>query len=155
AETKAGAVKMENAVGRSPELNKRLKEKFPEDVLGTHEQHGDETAVVKPGALLKIAKFLKEDPAFDMDFLMDLTAVDGLRLGWNPRFQVVYHFYSLNQNHRLRIKVPYADGVNLPSITPLWHIANWFERECWDLLGVKFEGHPNLKRILMYEEFSG
>ena len=137
------------------ELHLKLKEKFPDDVLGTHEQHGDETAVVKASALLKIAQFLRDDSEYAMNFLMDLTAVDGLKLGWNPRFQVVYHFYSLGQNHRLRIKVPAADGGSVPSLTGLWDVANWFERECWDLFGVKFDGHPNLTRIMMYEGFVG
>ncbi len=137
------------------ELHLKLKEKFGDDVLGVHNQHGDETIVIKPSALIAIAQFLRDDAEYDMNFLMDLTAVDGLKLGWNPRFQVVYHFFSLKHGHRLRIKVPAADGGSVPSLTGLWAIANWFERECWDLLGVKFEGHPNLKRILMYEEFVG
>lgn len=136
-------------------LHKKLKDQFPDDVLGTHEQHGDETVVIKPSSLLKIAQFLKDDLAYDMNFLMDLTAVDGLRLGWTPRFQVVYHFYSLSQNHRLRVKIPAADGGSVPSLTGLWAGANWFERECWDMFGIQFEGHPNLKRILMYDEFVG
>lgn len=137
------------------ELHLKLKEKFGEDVLGVHDQHGDETIVIKPSALIKIAQFLRDDADYDMNFLMDLTAVDGLKLGWNPRFQVVYHFFSLKRSHRLRVKVPAADGGSVPSLTGLWAIANWFERECWDLLGIKFDGHPNLKRILMYEEFVG
>lgn len=137
------------------ELHLKLKEKFGEDVLGVHNQHGDETIIIKPSALITIAQFLRDDADYDMNFLMDLTAVDGLKLGWNPRFQVVYHFFSLKHSHRLRIKVPAADGGSVPSLTGLWAIANWFERECWDLLGIKFEGHPNLKRILMYEEFVG
>ena len=72
------------------------------------------------------------------------------------RFEVVYHFYSLARNHRLRVKVPVAaaDAV-VPSVTRLWNSANWFEREVWDMFGVKFSGHPDLKRILMYEEFDG
>ncbi len=137
------------------ELHLKLKEKFGEDVLGVHNQHGDETIVIKPSALIAIAQFLRDDADYDMNFLMDLTAVDGLKLGWNPRFQVVYHFFSLKYGHRLRIKVPAADGGSVPSLTGLWAGANWFERECWDLFGIKFEGHPNLKRILMYEEFVG
>lgn len=137
------------------QLHLKLKEKFGEKVLGTHEQHGDETAVIKPGALLEIARFLKDDPDFEMNFLMDLTAVDGLKLNWNPRFQAVYHFFSLKHGHRLRLKVPCADGGSVPSLTLLWPVANWFERECWDLLGIKFDGHPNLTRIMMYEGFVG
>lgn len=137
------------------ELHLKLKEKFGDDVLGVHNQHGDETIVIKPSSLIAIAQFLRDDAEYDMNFLMDLTAVDGLKLGWNPRFQVVYHFFSLKHGHRLRVKVPAAEGGSVPSLTGLWEIANWFERECWDLFGVKFDGHPNLKRILMYEEFVG
>jgi NADH-quinone oxidoreductase subunit C len=72
------------------------------------------------------------------------------------RFEVVYHFYSSVRNHRLRLKVPLAaaDPV-VDSLTSLWHSANWFEREVWDMFGVRFTGHPNLQRILMYEEFKG
>lgn len=72
------------------------------------------------------------------------------------RFELVYHFYSTSQNHRVRVKVPLtaADPV-VHSLTGLWHSANWFEREVWDMFGVRFTGHPNLKRLLMYEEFTG
>jgi NADH-quinone oxidoreductase subunit C len=72
------------------------------------------------------------------------------------RFDVVYHFYSSSHHHRLRVKVPVtsADPV-VDSLTELWHAANWFEREVWDMFGIRFTGHPNLKRILMYEGFSG
>ena len=72
------------------------------------------------------------------------------------RFEVVYHFYSSTKNHRLRVKVPLtaADPV-VASLTRLWHSANWFEREAWDMFGIRFTGHPNLKRILMYEPFQG
>jgi len=72
------------------------------------------------------------------------------------RFEVVYHLYSLSLNHRLRLKVPVteADPV-VDSVTSLWQSANWFEREVWDMFGIRFTGHPNLKRILMYESFQG
>lgn len=72
------------------------------------------------------------------------------------RFEVVYHFYSTAKNHRLRIKVPLtASDPVIDSLTGLWHAAGWFEREAWDMFGVRFTGHPNLKRLLMYEEFQG
>ena len=72
------------------------------------------------------------------------------------RFEVVYHLYSLSNNHRLRVKVPLtADEPSVPSLTGLWKSANWFEREVWDMFGVRFTGHPNLTRILMYEPFEG
>ena len=72
------------------------------------------------------------------------------------RFDVVYHFYSSIHNHRLRVKVPLrAAEPNIPSVSGLWATANWFEREIWDMFGIRFTGHPNLKRILMYEGFEG
>ncbi len=72
------------------------------------------------------------------------------------RFDVVYHFYSSIHNHRLRVKVPLrAAESNIPSVSGLWATANWFEREIWDMFGIRFTGHPNLKRILMYEGFEG
>lgn len=137
-------------------LHLQLKEKFGDNVLEIHNHHGDETAVVDRGSLLAIAGFLKTDADFDMNMLIDLTAVDGLRLHWRPRFEMVYHFYSSKKNHRLRLKVRIDEkDAKVPSLSDLWPIANWFEREVWDMYGIRFEGHPNLKRILMYEGFTG
>ena len=137
-------------------LHTKLQERFPEAITEVHAHCGDETAYVKRENYFEVAKFLKSDPAFAMNVLMDLTAVDGLWMDWSPRFEVVAHFYSLSHNSRLRIKVrvPETD-LRVASLVPLWPIANWFEREVWDMFGIKFEGHPNLKRILMYEEFVG
>ncbi len=137
-------------------LHRKLKEHFPDGITDISAHAGDETAYVKRENLLEIAAFLKNDPDFNMNVLMDCTAVDGLWQNWSPRFEAVYHFFSLAHNHRLRLKVRVseADAV-LPSLTGLWPIANWFEREVWDMFGIKFEGHPDLKRILMYPEFVG
>jgi NADH-quinone oxidoreductase subunit C len=92
-----------------------------------------------------------------MDMLTDLTVVD--YLGQTPRFEVVYHLYSVTHRHRLRVKVPVADATEsecwVDSATGLWQSANWAEREAWDLYGVRFRGHPDLRRILMYDEFKG
>jgi len=138
------------------DLHKKIQEKFPDAVEEVHAQHGDETVVVKREFLLDITAFLKEDPGFRMNVLMDLTAVDGLDMKWKPRFEVVYHFYSILNNHRLRLKVRVdeKDAV-VPSLTALWPAADWFEREVWDMFGIRFQNHPNLKRILMYEAFEG
>ncbi|MBI3312688.1 MAG: NADH-quinone oxidoreductase subunit C [Candidatus Omnitrophica bacterium] len=139
-----------------PDLHIKLKEKFSAATLEIHNHRGDETAVVTREALLEIARFLKSDPDYQMNVLMDLTAVDGKDMKWDPRFEVVYHFYSTFKNHRLRLKVRVEEkDAVVPSLVPLWPIANWFEREVWDMFGIKFHGHPDLKRILMYEEFSG
>ncbi len=137
-------------------LHEKLKNCWPEDVVEIHDFRGDETAVIKREALLKVADFIRCDPQFEMNVLMDLTAVDGLAMKWNPRFEVIYHFFSLTKNHRLRVKIRVdSDDPVVPTLTGIWPIADWFEREVWDMFGVRFEGHPNLKRILMYEEFTG
>jgi NADH-quinone oxidoreductase subunit C len=135
---------------------RKLREKFADSILETHSFRGDDTAMIAPQALVAVCKLLKQDPELDYNFLMDLTAVDGLRLNLKPRFEVVYHFFSLSKKQRVRIKVP-ADGKNpeVDSIVALWPAADWYEREVWDMFGIKFRGHPNLKRILMYEEFQG
>ncbi len=137
-------------------LHLKLQEHFPGAVISVHAERGDETAVIKKENLLDVARFLKDNADFNMNVLMDLTAVDGLWMDASPRFEMVYHFYSLAKNHRLRIKVPVTESDPIvASLHALWPIANWFEREVWDMFGIKFEGHPNLKRILMYEEFVG
>lgn len=139
----------------------KFKEKFSADIIETHAFRGDETAVIRPASLLMAAKFLKETPELDFTFLMDLTAVDylffaGGRIQKEYRFEVVYHFYSVKHNHRLRIKVPLDEkNPEVDSLTAYWPSANWYEREVWDMFGIRFKGHPNLKRILMYEEFVG
>jgi NADH-quinone oxidoreductase subunit C len=137
-------------------LDAKLKERWPQAVLECHAHRGDETAVVARDAFLDMAQFLKEDPGFLMEMLMDLTVVDGLDLKWSPRFEAVYHFYSVTHNHRLRVKVRVGERDPwMPTLTGLWPAADWFEREAWDMFGIRFAGHPNLKRILMYEEFKG
>ena len=161
--------------------------RFPDAVLSSHSYRGDATLVLGREFLLEVARFLKEDPDFEMNFLMDVTAVDystygksaapalhassGVAVGpslqipdddpWpgppgKARFAVVYHFYSLRHKHRLRLVVPVQESeAELDSLTPLWAGADWLEREVWDMFGIRFQGHPNLKRILMYKEFEG
>ena len=129
-----------------------LKAEFPAEVLETSAFRGDETAVIRKEALSKVAAYLKNGLGFD--FLMDLTAVDNLPR--EPRFELVCHFYSTAHNYRLRLKCPVpAEDARVESLTPLWAGANWFEREAWDMFGIKFEGHPDLRRLLMYDGFEG
>ncbi len=135
--------------------------RFSSEIVETHSFRGDETAVIRPGSLRAIAQFLKETPELDFNYLMDLTAVDylffaGGRIQKEFRFEVVYHFYSLKHNHRIRIKVQVDEkDLHVDSLSDLWASANWYEREVWDMYGIRFKGHPNLKRMLMYEEFEG
>lgn len=135
-------------------LLRRLIEGFGDKVLQTHEWRGDATAIVDRSVLIDVCKLLRDDPQFMFDFLVDLTAVD--YIGRKPRFEVVYHFYSIEKNHRLRIKVAVEENdAKVPSIVSLWVGANWLEREAWDMYGIRFDGHPDLKRIYLYEEFEG
>lgn len=146
----------ESAEQSAPEdpLLQRLREKFGEAVLSTHEFRGDRTAIVDRGSLIEACTWLRDDPENAFDMMMDLTAVD--YLGRKPRFEVVYHLYSVEKNHRMRVKVPLEeDDVKIPTVIPVWPGANWLEREAWDLYGIQFDGHPDLKRIYMYEEFEG
>lgn len=139
----------------SSELLDRLTEKFGDQVLETHQAHGDDTAIVRPDRLVEVVRFLRDDPVISMEMLMDLTGVDYLGKK-EPRFEVVYHFYSLSKNHRLRIKVGVdEEAPEVPSVVSLYKSALWMEREAFDLYGIRFEGHPDLRRILLYPEFEG
>ncbi len=132
----------------------RLQESFPEEILGTHSRLGEDTAILKPEALARVARFLKQDPQLRFDFLMDLSAVDHWKR--KPRFELVYHLYSRSKNVRLRLKAPLGgSSPEAPSLTPVWPAANWYEREVFDMFGIRFRGHPDLRRILMYQEFQG
>jgi NADH-quinone oxidoreductase subunit C len=133
---------------------RKLGERFGGDILETHSHRGDDTAVVPPEKIVEVSRFLREDPELDYDMLVDVTAVD--YLPHEPRFEVVYHYLSLEKLHRVRIKVRVSEAsAEVPTLTGLWGCANWLEREVWDMFGIRFDGHPDLRRILMYEEFEG
>jgi NADH-quinone oxidoreductase subunit C len=137
----------------------RLRERLGDRVLETHDFRGDHTAVVARGAVLDALTACRDDPALGFDLLVDITAVDYLKFPGRedgPRFEVVYHLYSTVHNHRLRVKVRVEeDDAQVPTASGLWAIADWLEREVWDMFGVRFEGHPDLRRLLLYEEFVG
>lgn len=132
----------------------KLGERFGDAIVATHSNLGDDTAVVRREKIVEICTFLRDDPALRFDMAMDLTGVD--YLGEEPRFEVVYHLYSLEKKHRVRIKarVP-EDDPTIDSVIPVWVGMDWYEREAYDMYGIVFRGHPNLKRILMYESFVG
>ena len=132
-----------------------LTETFGGLIIESHAFRGDETVVMRGEGLLEVIRFLKEDRKLDFNFLTDITAVDYLEKK-QPRFEVVYHLYSLRANRRMRVKVPVEeDQPEVDSLTLLWKGANWLEREVWDMFGIRFRGHPDMKRILLYEEFRG
>ena len=141
----------------SKALIELVKKNFPDAVLESHSQLGDDTLVLKPTSWKEVCTFLRDNQQSDMDMLTDLTAVD--YPDRDPRFEVVAHLYSLGRGHRLRLKARVGDRdgetVEIDTLTELWASANWLERECFDMLGVKFLGHPDLRRILLYPEFEG
>ncbi len=133
----------------------KIKDRFGDAVLEDHNFRGDQTVTLQKEKIVEVTRFIKDEPSLDMDYLMDLTAVD--YMDRKPqRFEVVYHFYSSTLNHRVRLKIPVSEEDCLvDTLDSLYKSANWFEREVWDLYGIKFKGHPNMKRILLYEEFKG
>ena len=141
------------------QILQRLRDRFGAAVVDTQEYRGDTSAVVERAAVLDILRFCRDEPALTFDVLMDLTAADYLKYPGRedgPRFEVVYLLHSLSHNHRIRLKVRVdEDDAVVPSAVDLWPIANWLEREVWDMFGVRFSGHPDLRRLLMYEEFVG
>lgn len=141
----------------SKTLVELVKKEFPAAVLETHSLAGDDTVVVDAARWKDIARFLRDDGRADMNMLVDLTAVDYPER--EPRFEVVAHFLSLSKGHRLRLKARVGDsegeGAEIDTLSDLWASANWAERECFDMFGVKFRGHGDLRRILTYPEFQG
>jgi NADH-quinone oxidoreductase subunit C len=141
----------------SKALVELLKKQFPASVVETHSLAGDETVVVAASSWKEIARFLRDDARADMAMLVDLTAVDYPER--DPRFEVVAHFYSLSKGHRLRLKTRVGDSegenAEVDTVCDLWASANWAERECFDMFGVNFRGHPDLRRILNHAEFVG
>lgn len=141
-------------------LTNILKENFPDAIVDAHTNFGDETVVVKRERIFSILQFLKTLNGSPFNLLLDICGVDHLTnpdpLPGNDRFEVVYHLYSMSAKKRIRIKVRLTEAdASLPSAIKIWEAADWFEREAFDMYGIKFVGHPNLKRILMWDAFEG
>ncbi len=133
---------------------RRLLDVHGDAITQIHANLGDATAVVRGEDLIAVMTTLRDDENLAFEMLSDVCAVDYLPR--TPRFEVVYHLYSVAKNHRLRIKVQVeAESPSVPSLCALWESANWMEREVWDLYGIDFAGHPDLRRILLYDEFEG
>jgi NADH-quinone oxidoreductase subunit C len=135
------------------EILRRLKKEFPDSILESGEFRGDLTVVVRTQDIVPVCRFLHDDAELSFNFLSDLTAVD--RSGREPRFDVVYQLYSLDRNHRIRLKVKAGETESVPSVTSIWSNANWFEREVFDMFGIGFDGHQDLRRILMPDDWVG
>lgn len=134
------------------ELVGKIKATFPQAIEETAICKDEHTIRVRRSDLLEVSRFLREDPSCGFDFLSDLCGVD--YMGRVPRFEVVYHLYSMQHRHRLRMKTsPPDDDLTIPSVVAIWKTADWHERECYDLLGITFRGHPDLRRILTPDGF--
>ena len=139
-------------VSVSDALIQRIGNRFGQALEESSDFRGDLTVVVEPSVLVELARYLKDEESFD--YLLYNTAVD-----WparNPRFTVVWEVRSLANRTRIRIKSTASmPDPHVPSLTSVWPAANWHERETWDLFGIKFDGHPDLRRILMPESWEG
>ncbi len=134
------------------ELAGRLRERFPEVV----EARGDVTIIVPTGELLGTLQYLREETDLGFGVVADVAATDWP--GLDPRFWVAYHLLSMEHAHRVRVKVglsPDPDPPHIPSIAPMFPTANWLEREVYDFFGIVFDGHPDLRRIEMPEDWEG
>jgi NADH-quinone oxidoreductase subunit C len=136
----------------------RVAAAYPDAVVERYQDRGGgEWLVAKKELIRDIASLLKNDPALDFKLFLSMDGVDRLQLPESqPRFEVVYLFYSLSRHEHVRLKVRVEEQApEVPSITSVYQGANWYERFVWDFYGVRFTGHPDLRRVLMYEEFKG
>lgn len=142
----------------SMEIARRLQGRFSEEILDICDFQGQVGVIVKRDKIVEILRWLRDSPDLRMNHLLDLCGVDNLkRSGSNlERFEVVYNLYSISLRHslRLRAQVP-EDDTCIDTITTLWVGADWHERECYDLMGISFTGHPDLRRILLPDDWVG
>ncbi|MBN1967372.1 MAG: NADH-quinone oxidoreductase subunit C [Anaerolineae bacterium] len=134
-----------------------LREAFSDAVLDAGEWHGDTFVTVATADLVAAAQYLRDTPGLGYNFLVDVVGIDYLQMPGHagPRFGVLYHVYSMLTNRKLRLKVLVDEGEPVPSVTGLWPTANWQEREVYDMFGIEFSDHPDLRRILMTEDWDG
>ena len=146
----------------SPVIFEKVKEPFQDAILDLSEEFDELTLVVRKDSVYDILEFLKNDAELSYDFLVDVTAVDYSRMEDvltkydYARFMVVYHLYSYKTGDRLRVKAPvHEKELSIRSVTSLWKAAAWLEREAYDMFGITFANHPDLRRILMPDDFEG
>lgn len=134
---------------------KSLQAEHPEWVIEIIEANGEVTVIVPPDQIVALCSFLKSQPGANFDFLSDICGVDR-GVEEEPRFEVNYHLFSTTLHHRIRLKVVlYEHDVHVPTVTGVWRTANWHERETYDLFGVIFDDHPDLRRILLPDDWQG
>lgn len=135
-------------------LIEKIKNRFAAAVLEAEEMRGENLIVVDRERALEVFGALRDEPEFSFEMLADVTGVDWLER--EPRFEVVYQLKSLSRDHRLRVKIRVAAAdAWVYSVAGIWKSADWLERECFDMFGISFKGHPDLRRILLYDSFTG
>ena len=140
-------------IGKNAALQK-LRDWDKQAVAEVIEFRGETTVVVPPQHLVRAAEYLVAEPSLRFTFLSDLTTVD--RFPMEPRFELNYHLLSIERGLRLRLRVRLAGAEpSIPTVTSIWPTANWHERESFDLFGIRFQGHPDLRRILMPDDWEG
>ncbi|MFZ5907327.1 MAG: NADH-quinone oxidoreductase subunit C [Nitrospirota bacterium] len=151
-EVKAGL----HAQGIDPaQIAEMIKERFPEQVLEVTSHRDQVSVIIRKDQSVAILKYLHDDPLLSFDHLNDLTAVDWMNKK-EVRFEVVYNLFSIKYRNRIRIKAQVPENnPKIGTVVPLWAGANWHERECYDMFGIEFVGHPDLRRILMPEDWEG
>lgn len=132
----------------------KLKQEYSESLSEVYTFRGELNIILKPQDILEICRFLKTDPDLKFNFLSCITAVDYLN-SRPKRFEMVYILFSIPNNQRIIIKTQVDENEDIPTLTSIWSTANWQEREVYDMFGIKFSGHPNLKRILMDDDWIG
>ena len=135
-------------------LAEKIKARFGTEILSAQNERDEETFTIEREHAYDLFRALRDEPDFEFNFLTDVTAVDWLER--KPRFEVVYQLNSLTRGHRIRVKIA-VDGSEpwVHSVVGVWGAADWLERECFDMFGIVFKGHPDLRRILMYDSFEG
>jgi NADH-quinone oxidoreductase subunit C len=127
----------------------------PDAIVAEEQSYGETTLVIRREDLVDVARLLHDEPSLAFTTLMDCCGLDNSGVGREPRFSVVYQLYSLPLNRSLRLMVWLCEGEEVPSLTSVWPGAGWYEREAFDMFGILFSGHPDLRRILMPEDFQG
>jgi NADH-quinone oxidoreductase subunit C len=137
------------------EIAEKIKERFADEVIDLKEFRGQVSVTLKKDRVLEICRYLHDEPSLALDYLVDLCGVDYLGKK-EVRFEVVYHLYSMQHRHMIRLKaeVP-EDDAEIDSVMPVWQGVNWHEREAYDMYGIVFKGHPDLRRVLMPEDWDG
>ena len=138
------------------EIIQKVQDKFGGSVLETSDNLGETTVTIKRDCIVDLMQFLNEESDLSFDFLMDVCGVDYLEIGGLERYGTTYHLYSMQHNHRIRVKafIPETDPT-IETISHIWEAANWAEREVYDMYGIEFNNHPDMRRILNPDDFEG